>query len=429
MMQGNNNSLNDETTYTGGGWRSHIILTTLFAIYMFDYADRFVVASMIDFIKRDWMITDAQAGWLMSVILLFITIFSVPTSMLIDRWSRRKMVALMTLFWSLSTLACAFTRNYWQLMIARACIGIGEAGYAPGGTAMLSAAYPESKRGRVMGIWNMAIPLGSGLGMIAGGMIAKHYGWQHAFGVVAIPGMLLAVSAWFLPDYKNIKPEQSAWGAGQGFVANTVRVFSTPSLVLTYLGFAMNVSVTTALMTWLPSYFERVGVAGEGQGGMYATPVMALVIVGAPLGGILADRWHKRSKRSRLIFPAITSALAALTLAVAFGFFKGHAQIGMLVLYGIFVTCFIAPAVSVTQEVVHPGLRAFSYAMCVIVQHLAGDIWSPPLIGKLSDSMGLEKAVLFIPAYGFMAALFFLIASFFYERDLEKVQKVELERE
>ena len=156
-------------TYTGTGRRSHAILIVLFLIYMSDYIDRYVVASMIDFIKRDWHITDAQAGTLMSVVLLFITIFTVPASIIIDRWSRRKMVSLMVFLWSLATLACALTKNYTQLLVARAFIGIGESGYAPAGGALLSAAYSEDKRAKALGIWNASIPLGSAIGIALGG--------------------------------------------------------------------------------------------------------------------------------------------------------------------------------------------------------------------------------------------------------------------
>ncbi len=420
-------------TYTGGGWRSHKILIVLCAVYVFDYADRFVVASMFDFIKRDWGISDAQAGWLMSIVLLFITIFVIPSSLLIDRWSRRKMVAIMTFFWSLATLGCAFTKNFTQLLVMRAFIGVGESGYAPGGTAMLAAAYPVERRARYMGIWNAFIPVGVGIGLAAGGIIAERWGWHHAFGLVAVPGMVLAVFAWFLPDYKSVRPEEQALGLEKGktlsALVQNLKIMKIPSLVFTYFGFAMNVSVTTALMTWLPVYFERTGLVDAGKGGTFAMPVFALVLVGAPLGGIISDRWYRKEKRSRLVFPSMTSAAAAFALFIGFMFPGRMFQIPILALYGIFVTCFIAPAVSATQEVVHPGLRAFSYAMCVIVQHLCGDIWSPPLVGWLSDLMGLEKAVLTIPVFGLLAAVFFFTASRFYVRDLEKVAKVELEPE
>jgi MFS family permease len=406
-----------------------LILAVLFLLYMSDYADRFVVASMISFIKADWKITDSQAGWLMGIVILLITVFSLPASLLIDRWSRRKMIAIMTLGWSLATLACAFTKTYGQLLLARAFIGVGESGYAPGGTAMLAAAYPPDKRARTMGIWNISIPLGMGIGLLAGGQIAKRWGWHHAFGLVAVPGMALAVLAWFLPDYRTVKLERPG-GTVAGFLIDLRAIARVPSLVFTYLGFAMNVSITTALATWLSVYFERTGTAAPGAGGGYATVVFVLVLLGAPLGGWLSDLWRRRQGEGRLYFPALTSAAAAVVLFVAF-LFPGQKtiQLPVLILFGILVTCFIAPAASVTQDVVHPGLRAFSYAMCVIVQHLAGDVWSPGIVGWLSDRMGLARAVMFVPIWGVFAAGFFFLAARYYLRDLGRVETVELEPE
>ena len=418
-------------SYSGGGMRSHVILIVLFLIYISDYASRYVVPSMLEFIRRDWEMSDAQAGWLISIVMLCITIFSVPSSILIDRWSRRKMVSVMVFLWSLATIACAFTQNYAQLLIARAWVGIGEAGYAPGGTAMLAAAYPEEKRARIMGIWNISIPLGVGIAMFSGGYIATHWGWHRAFILVGLPGMLLALAAWFLPDYKTVRAEESVLGVNdaRGFFVKAAGILRIPSLFLTYMGFAMNVAVTTALMTWLPSYFERTGLAEPGRGGEYTIPIFGLVLVGAPLGGIVSDAWHKKRKEARLIFPAITSSVAAVLLLVALLAVGTKVQLPLLICFGIFATCYIAPAVSVTQDLVHPGLRAFSYGMCVIVQHLCGDIWSPWLVGVLSDLIGLSKAVLIIPVFGVLGGVFFYLASRSFILDLSRVEKVELVRE
>jgi len=425
----------ETAAFTGGGWRSHKILIVLFAIYMSDYADRSVVAGMLKFIRDDWNLTHEQGAWLISIVILFITVFSVPASILIDRWSRRKMVAIMTFFWSVATLACAFTKNYWQLLVARAFIGVGEAGYAPGGSAMISAAYPEEDRAKYMGIWNASIPLGMGIGLAAGGLIAKNWGWHHAFGLVAVPGMFLAALAWFLPDYKTIRPEESATGLGpegglsKTFIKQTVELFRIPSLTFTYLGFAMNVSATTALLTFLPTYFEEVGKAPEGQGGVYASALFALVLVGAPLGGYLADMWLKTNRKARLLLPALTSMASSVLLIVSFSNIHKPVAFGLLAVFGVMVTCFIAPAAAVTQDVVHPGRRAFSFALCVIVQHTLGDVWSGPIIGRIADTIGLESALLFVPIYFVLASLFFFAGSKFYIRDLERVEKVQLEAE
>jgi MFS family permease len=291
---------------------------------------------------------------------------------------------------------------------------------------LLAAAFPEEKRARVMGLWNVSIPLGMGIGLFAGGLIARNWGWHHAFGLVALPGMLLAAMAWFLPDYQTV-PAPPGKGVLADFVRDTRTIFRLPSLVFTFLGFAMNVSVTTALASWLSVYFERTGMAAEGAGGKYATGVFALVLVGAPLGGWLSDVWHRRTVAGRLYFPALTSAASAVVLTVAF-FFPGekYLQLPLLGMFGILVTCFIAPAAAVTQDVVQPGLRAFSYAMCVIVQHVAGDIWSPGIVGWLSDQVGLANAVRVLPLWGLFACGFFLLAARSYPRDLAQVEKVDL---
>ena len=417
--------------YTGGGIRSHYILIVLFLLYISNYGDRFVVSGMLEFIKRDWSLSDAQAGWLTTIVILFITIFTVPVAVLIDRWSRRKMISMMVFLWSLATLACAFTRNFGQLLAARALTGIGESGFAPAGTALLSAAYPEGKRAKVMGIWNIAIPLGVGAGMMAGGLIARRWGWQHAFGLVAVPGMLLALASWFLPDYRSVTVEEPASGSGHlgGFLTRATGLFRSPALVFTYLGFAMNVAVSTALMAWLPSYYERTGLAEPGGGGTYTMPILGLVVVGAPLGGYLSDVWHRRRKEGRLVFPAITSVLGAVILFVAFLCPGRMVQVGIMVLYGILATCYVAPAASVTQDLVHPGLRALSYGMCVIVQHLCGDVWSPVLVGWLSDQVGLASAVRVLPFFGILGGVSFYAGSRFYLADLARVENVELRAE
>ena len=115
-----------------------------------------------------------------------------------------KTIGIMAIMWSLATALCALTGNFVQLFMARLLIGVGEAGYAPGGSAMISGLYPIDKRARMMGIWNASIPLGSAIGVLLGGIIAVKLGWKHAFGIVAIPGLIVAILFLFVKDYKTV---------------------------------------------------------------------------------------------------------------------------------------------------------------------------------------------------------------------------------
>ena len=153
----------DRSGYLFSKGYSNYVFMLLFMLYLFDYADRMVVTSMFTSIQKDWLISDTQCGWLVSVIYLAIGILTFPVSILIDRWSRTKTIGLMAIVWSLATALCAITGSYVQLFMARIMIGFGEAGYAPGGSALISGMYPLEKRSKMMGLWNASIPLGSAI--------------------------------------------------------------------------------------------------------------------------------------------------------------------------------------------------------------------------------------------------------------------------
>ncbi|MFA5078119.1 MAG: MFS transporter [Dehalococcoidia bacterium] len=409
------------------------IFVLLFLLYFFDYVDRTVVTSLFPFIQRDWGISDAECGMLVSAVYWSILIFTFPVSILVDRWSRKKTIGLMGVFWSLATAACAFMPNFKSLFGARTAIGIGEAGYAPGGSAMISGIYPEEKRARMLGIWNASIPLGSAVGIALGGIIAKSLGWQHAFGLVAIPGLIVAIMFFFVKDYKTVElvktVDEGASKKKMNFSDISREFLRTPSLWFTYLGFAAVVFVTTSIITWLPTYFYRIGGIAEDQAGLRASAIMALAIVGAPLGGFLADMWYKKDLRARLLFSAISILITAVFVYLSFSLLEGLGQYLMLLLVGIAITSFIPAALAVCQDVVHAGLRATSVALAVVIQHLLGSSLGPIVTGAFSDAYGIHTAMTFLPIYLVVAAALFFAGSFFYKKDYAKVEKIELQME
>jgi predicted MFS family arabinose efflux permease len=412
---------------------SYYVFALLFLLYMFDYIDRLVVVSLFPFLKKDWGLTDTQCGLLVSAVSWAILVFSFPVSLLIDRWSRKKCIGVMAILWSLATAACAFAKNFPQLFLARTAIGIGEAGYAPGGTAMISALFPEKKRSLIVGIWNASIPLGSALGIALGGLIAMRYGWRHAFGIVALPGMLIALLFFFVKDYRTVELVKSAkrpdqTGPPQRMTASEiVREFTrTPSLYLTFFAFSGNTFLTTALMSWLPSYFNRVQGLPMDKASLKSSLIMLMAIFGSPLGGYLADRWLKKKANARLLFSALSSTVTGLIFMVGFYFLQGPAQFTLFLAGGTTAIAFASSAIAVTQDVVHPGLRATSYSLCVIIMHLLGSALGPLVVGMLSDRYGIQTALALLPLAALWAGLLFFIGSFFYEKDLAKVEKVAL---
>jgi len=405
------------------------LFSLLFLLYMFDYMDRMVIVSLFPYLKADWGVTDTQCGLLVSAVYWSILVFSFPASILVDRWSRKKSIGLMAALWSLATLACAFTRSFRHLFAVRTAIGIGEAGYAPGGTAMISAVFPQQQRARILGLWNASIPLGSALGIAIGGLVAEHFGWRYAFGLVALPGMVIALLFFTVKDYRTVALVKTVGHGNQKKrvkmrAADLVRQFTrNRTLIFTNLAFAANVFVTTSLLTWLPTYFHRMDGLVMSKAGIKGGAVMLLAVIGAPLGGYIADIWMKRRPNARMVFPGLSSAVTAVLLLIAFAFFRGPVQYLVLLAAGVCAVAFVPAAVAVTQDVVHPGLRAVSLSVNVVIQHFLGSSLGPLFIGALSDRFGLETAMTWLPLFALLGSLLFLTGSLFYTSDLAAVKQ------
>ena len=422
--------------YKLSGFSTYYIFTLLFLLYFFDYVDRMIVTSLFPYIQKEWGLTDTQSGLLVSVVYWSIVAFVFPVSILVDRWSRKKAIGIMALAWSLATALCAFTKSFPQLLITRSCIGIGEAGYAPAGTAMLSGLFPPEKRSRMMGLWNMSIPLGVAVGIAVGGFVAQHWGWRHAFGLVALPGAITAVLFFFVKDYKTVDLVKTVGSSDTGISKarmtkmDIFREFiHTPSLIFANIGFIGCIFVNNAIIVWLPTYIHRVEGTPISEAGMKTGLIMLLAIIGLPVGGWLADLWFKKNVRSRMLFPALTIALNAVVIFTAFSFLGGKTQYIMLLLMGVLASMFAPAAITVTQEVIHPGLRAISYSVCVVIQNLFGASMAPIVIGALSDAYGIKAAMSILPVFLVISALLFFAGSFSYKKDLDKVEKIALECE
>lgn len=429
----NNSKQQDSRDFQVSKGYARYVFLLIFLLYLFNYVDRMVVASLFPYLKIEWGLTDTQCGWFASIVTLMMTVFVFPVSLLVDRWSRKKAIAIMAVLWSIGAAACALTRNFTQLFTMRSLVGVGEAAFTSGGHAMIAAYYPEEKRATMNGLFTAAIPMGTAFGVILGGVIAETFGWRYAFGLLAIPGLIVAILFFWVKDYKTVQILKKSYDGTRTIevkmkAGEIAREFlHTPSVLFTYLGYVGNTFVTTALMNWLPSYFNRIDGLPMDKAGLKTSVVFLLAIFGAPIGGYITDRIRRKHLNARMSVPAITSLLTGLFLLIGFFFLSGNAQYVFLILFGFTAPMFAAGGSAVTQDVVHPGLRAISYSLAQFFMMLLGYSLSPIFVGLISDRYDLLTAFKFLPLFSLLGAVAFFIGSFFYVRDLNKVEKVKLE--
>ena len=412
-------------------WQIWYVFILLFVIYIFDYADRFAIVSIFPFLKKDWGLTDAQCGLFVSALFWSMVVFVIPIGALIDRWSRKKSIALMAIIWSLATGAAAFTANFIQMLITRCVVGVGEAAYAPGGTAIISAMFKPEKRSRMIGIFLAGAPLGQALGIAVGGIIAVSLGWRSVLGLVAIPGFIIALLFFWVKDYKTIELVQSV--KQQDTTAKVKmstrdiikELFRRPSLILNNFAYAACCFVIVAWSTWLPAYFQRFQGMSIEQSGLMAAAVMLVSVIAFPIAGYLTDLWWRKHSNARMLVPGIGVAVGAVAAFMALQLHGGLVFV-FLFLFGLTLGFPTPGSISVTQDCIHPGLRSTSYAINVILQHFLGSALGPLVVGALSDAYGLDKALLILPVILLAAGALFFIGAIFYKRDVASVEQIEV---
>src|SRR5215213_1314356 len=169
-------------------------LAILTFINLFNYLDRWVLSAVLESIKKSELhFTDTQLGALATGFIIVYMLTSPVFGTLGDRRRRPPLIAMGVAIWSLATGMAGFARGFWSLFTARSLVGVGEAAYGTIAPALLSDHFPLHKRGRVFAVFFAAIPVGSALGYVVGGLVDKHFGWRAAFWVAGAPGLLLAL--------------------------------------------------------------------------------------------------------------------------------------------------------------------------------------------------------------------------------------------
>jgi predicted MFS family arabinose efflux permease len=417
--------LDRQNDYLFGRREATIAFVLTLALMVFDYATRQIIVSVFPYLKVNWGLSDTQLGALVSVVSVTVAIAGIPIALVADRWSRVKSIALMALVWSVASMACMAARGYGQLLGARALVGLGEAGYGSVGCALVATHFPTRQRGTVLAAFFAAASVGSVLGVLLGGVVAARWGWQAPFGVVGIPGVLLALLFLRVRDYPTVSTSPRERASGGALTTRLLKSLGTPTLRWVCVGAAAQLIVVSAVWSWLPSFLVRYhGMAPE-RAAVRAALVVLVGALGSLVWGRIVDRAGGEHARRRLYLVALLCTLSALCAATAFAVTNLGApmlQSGLITLAGFMLTCTVGPVSAVVIDIVHPSIRSTGASMLSLFQNLFGLAIGPFVAGLLSDHLGLATSLTVVPAFACLAAVLFIRAGRSYDSDLARAR-------
>lgn len=393
-----------------------VVLTSLNVV---NYLDRSIISALLPFIQTDLKLSDSQLGLLHSAF-TFTYLFSAPfLGFLGDRVNRRWLASGSVFLWSLATAASGMATSYPSLLLIRAGVGIGEAGYGPVAPTLISDYYSEKVRSRMLSIYYVGIPLGSAIGIISGGDLGQRFGWRIAFLVAAIPGLLLALLTLGIKEPKRT----TAPGQMPSILVTLRTIAATPSYLYNVFGTAAMTFATVGLAYWFPTFLSRERGWEITQATRFfgATTVVA-GIAGTVFGGFIADFWHHRNRKSYFYVAAI-GMLLAVPLSLASLLIYSKAWIFPFVFLAVFFLFFnISPLNAAIISVVPPRMRSTALAVNILCIHLLGDAVSTLAIGYVSDiTKSLTLGMLIGPVAITIGGIILLVGAKHLARDQERL--------
>jgi MFS family permease len=409
------------------GWRRNptVILGALTTLNGLNYLDRYVVAATLTLILEDFKLSDSQGGLLQSMFIVTYALACPVAGWLGDRGNRMWLAAAGIFVWSLATVGSGLAPTYAMLLLARAMTGVGEAGYGVVTPALLSDCYPPPRRPAVLGIFYAAIPVGSALGYVVGGVIGQAHGWRQAFFVAGAPGIALALLLLLL-----VEPRRGTLDATPAPAPTAVSSRGVIRLLWSRKSYGVNTTAQIiytfamgGLATWAPAYFVRErGIPLAVAASTFGLLLVVAGFLGTLIGGSLAQRLARR-------WPDAAFRLSgwSLTLSIVFTLFailSPHPVIFWPAMFVMLLLLFInvGPLNAALANVLPAALRARGFALTTMLMHLLGDAISPWLIGNASDQFGLKIPVLVTGCLLSVSGLVLLIGRRTLEHDLLAMQ-------
>lgn len=383
-------------------------VAVLTGMNLLNYIDRFVMPAVIETVRRDIPMNDAEQGTVLTAFIWVYMLAAPVFGRLGDRASRTRLIALGVAIWSLATAAAAYAHSLHGLIAARAAVGIGEAAYATIAPTLIGDYFPKAQRNRAMSMFYLAIPVGSALGYVLGGSITAHASWRVAFLAVGVPGLLLAAAALFVREPPRGQFDDPAENVAQPGVRETLRALATSR------GYVLNVAASTAytfalggLAQWMPAYLMRVRhMDGAHANNVFGGLTVLAGLLGTAAGGAAAEALRTRVRHPYFVVCAGATFVAVPLSLLAFQLPSATALWTATFLAEFFVFMSTGPANTLVVDYTGPTVRAMAFAVSILCMHALGDAISPVIIGAVSDRSSLQSAVMLVPlAFALAAAL------------------------
>ena len=383
--------------------RSALIVLT--ALNLLNYVDRNVLFAVQPLVQDEFHVTNAQIGYLTSAFLGFYIVAAPFVGPLADRYSRKLIIALGAFFWSGLTLLTAVTHNYTELLIRHTLVGVGEATFVTIAPTFVADLFAEEKRGRILGIFYLAIPVGSAAGYLLGGNLAPQYGWRFPFYIAAAPGFLLAITVLFLRE-----PERGQFDLIKETPqrATVLGLARNPAFLTATLGMAAMTFSLGGIQVWMPKFlYSERGYTLEAANFAFGIIIVVDGIFASLIGGWLGDYLLKRIHSSYYLVSAASMLLGIPIMIVAL-FTRGKGMLPAIAIAAFLLLFNTAPLNAAVINSVGAHIRATALAVNIFIIHILGDVPSPTMMGWVADKRSMQAAfILPVIAMGISSAILF----------------------
>jgi MFS family permease len=400
-------------------------LFLLLAINLFNYIDRQILAALEPDIRATFFAAGdvhamTKTGLLADAFFVTYMVSAPILGLLADRFSRWIIIGSAVILWSLASGGSGLAATFAILLATRVFVGIGEGGYGPAAPTILSDLFPIEIRGRIMAIFCAAIPVGSALGYVIGGLIGAHLGWRWAFYLVAPPGLLLGLLCFWQRD-PRVAGDHLAQKSPRRSVRDYVNLFRTRSYLINCIAMTLMTFVTGGLGFWVPAYLRYRDQSPAVGMTIFGLITVVAGLVSTLLGGVVADRLRSRFAGSYFWVSGIGMLIACpFFLATLYTPFPAAWIPMFFAIFFLFLNT--GPSNTALANVSLPAVRATAFAVSILIVHALGDVQAFWLLGYIGGHTNMHVAFLFVSGIIFLSGLVWLIGVKYLAADTAAVE-------